>query len=233
MSNQSYFPASEADRVLWFTNFIVKLPIQGPNLGLSATEISDAVADSVCYMWIVKDWNGAIQQKALEATTYKALIANGIGSDIVPLPANLVFDQAPPMRIPGILTRISTLVQKIKLSPNYTDSIGQDLGTVSVQVNTTHNVPEFTVDTQRGTGSDNEQVKLTFTKYGHDGVSIECRRNDGGWEIIGIAMQKPWYDERPLLVANSPETREYRLRWWDKGSVNGELTPVQKVTVGV
>ena len=231
MSNQSYFPASEADRVLWFTNFIVKLPIQGPKLGLSATEISDAVADSVCYIWIVKDWNGALQQKALEATTYKSLIANGIGSDIVPLPASLVFDQAPPMRAPGVLTRTSTLVQKIKLSPNYTDSIGQDLGTISVQDNSAHLVPEFTVSTERG--SSGERVKLIFTKYSHDGVSIECRRNDGSWEIIGIAMQKPWYDERPLLVINSPESREYRLRWWDKGTANGELTPVQKVTVGV
>jgi len=231
MSNQSYFPASEADRVLWFTNFLVKLPSQGPNLGLTTTEISDSVADSVCYIWIVKDWNGALQQKALEATTYKSLIANGTGSDIVPLPANLVFDQAPPMRMPGVLTRISTLVQKIKLSPNYTDSIGQDLGIVGVQVNTSHLVPEFTVSTERGI--DGERVKLTFTKYGHDGVSIECRRNDGSWEIIGIAMQKPWYDERSLLIANSPESREYRLRWWDRGSVNGELTPVQRVTVGV
>ena len=230
MSNQSYFPASEADRVLWFTNLVAKLPIQGPNLGISATEITDAIADSVCYIWIVKDWNGALQQKALEATTYKTLIGSGTGSDVVPLPANLVFDQAPPMRIPGVLTRISTLVQKMKLSPNYTDSIGQDLGTVGVQVNAAHLVPEFTVSTERGI--EGVRVKLTFTKYGHDGVSIECRRNDGSWEIIGIAMQKPWYDERPLLVANTPESREYRLRWWDKGSVNGELTPVQRVTVG-
>ena len=231
MSNQSYFPASEADRVLWFTNFVAKLPIQGPNVGLSATEITDAVADSVCYIWIVKDWNGAHQQKALEATTYKTLIANGIGSDIVPLPASLVFDKAPPMRIPGVFTRISTLVQKIKLSPNYTDSIGQDLSIIGVQDNTSHLIPEFTVSTERGT--DGERVKLIFTKYGHDGVYIECRRNDGSWEVLGVAMVKPWYDERPLLVANTPESREYRLRWWDKGSANGEQTPVQKVTVGV
>ena len=108
MPNQSYFPASEADRVIWLTNLVAKLPIQGPHLGLSAAEISDAVADSLCYIWIVKDWNGAHQQKALEATTYKALIANGTGSDVVPLPASLVFDQPPAMRLPGVLTRLST-----------------------------------------------------------------------------------------------------------------------------
>ena len=231
MSNQSYFPASEADRVLWLTNLVAKLPIQGPNVGLSATEISEAVADAACYIWIVKDLNGAHQQKALEATTYKTLIANGTGSDIVPLPATLVFDRAPAMRIPGVLTRIATLVQKIKLSPSYTDSIGQDLGTVTVQNNTVHLIPEFTVSTERGAYG--ERVKLTFTKYRHDGVSVECRRNDGAWETLGVAMIKPWYDERPLLIENSPESREYRLRWWDSGTANGELTPVQKVTVGV
>ena len=231
MTNQSYFPASEADRVLWLTNLVAKLPIQGPNLGLSATEISDTVADSLYYIWIVKDWNGAHQQKALEATTYKTLVANGTGSDIVPLPASLVFDKAPAMRAPGVLTRISTLVQKIKLSPNYTDSVGKDLGTIAVQDNTAHLIPEFSISSERG--SSGERVKLTFTKYGHDGVSIECRRNGGSWEPLGIAMQKPWYDERPLLVGSSPESREYRLRWWDNGIANGELTPVQIVTVGV
>jgi hypothetical protein len=188
MPNQSYFPASEADRVLCLTNLVAKLSVQDPNVGLSTAEISNAVADSLCYMWIVKDWNGAHQQKARETTTYKALIANGTGSDIVPLSASLVVDQAPAMRIPGVLTRISTLVQKIKLSPSYKDSIGQDLGIIGVQDNTAHLVPEFAATTERG--SDGERVKLTFTKYGHDGMSVECRRNDGSWEVIGVAMLK-------------------------------------------
>jgi hypothetical protein len=78
MPNQSYFPASEADRVLWLTNLVAKSPLQGPNVGLSTTEISHAVVDAVCYIWIVKDCGGAHQQKVLEATTYKSLVANGI-----------------------------------------------------------------------------------------------------------------------------------------------------------
>ena len=179
MPNQSYFPASEADRVIWLTNLVAKLPIQGPHLGLSAAEISDAVADSLCYIWIVKDWNGADQQKALEATSYKALIANGTGSDIVPLPASLVFNQPPALRISGVLTRLSTLVQKIKPSPNYTDSIAQDLGTQGMQDNTIHLIPEFAVSTERG--CDGERVKLTLTKYRHDGLFTESRPNHVGW----------------------------------------------------
>ncbi|MCA1963224.1 MAG: hypothetical protein LDL31_04705 [Prosthecobacter sp.] len=38
-------------------------------------------------------------------------------------------------------------------------------------------------------------------------------------------------DERPLLVAGAPEVREYRMRFWDKGTPNGDWTDVVKVTV--
>jgi transcriptional regulator with XRE-family HTH domain len=38
-------------------------------------------------------------------------------------------------------------------------------------------------------------------------------------------------DERPLLVAGTPEVREYRMRFWDKGTPNGDWTDVVKVTV--
>jgi hypothetical protein len=38
-------------------------------------------------------------------------------------------------------------------------------------------------------------------------------------------------DERPLLAANTAETREYRARFWHKGQPNGAWTPAQKVSV--
>ena len=44
--------------------------------------------------------------------------------------------------------------------------------------------------------------------------------------------ESPYVDARPLLVAGQPETREYRMRFWDKGTPNGEWTDVAKETVG-
>lgn len=49
----------------------------------------------------------------------------------------------------------------------------------------------------------------------------------------GISVVKPHLDERPLLAANIPEQRQYRIRYWDKGQANGDYSPVQSVTVGV
>jgi hypothetical protein len=34
-----------------------------------------------------------------------------------------------------------------------------------------------------------------------------------------------------LLVATQPEVREYRLRFWDKGTPNGDWCDVVKITV--
>lgn len=230
MANQAYFPASEADRVVWLTHFRAKLPIHGPSVGLSAEEIANILADIDFYVWILQTFNPAIQQNALESTVYKGIIATGTGSELVPVPVPAVFDNPPAVRPPGVLTRLFNLVQRIKIGAGYTEAIGQDLGIIGSQDTTAHPIPDFTATTERGAAT--ERVKMVFTKYGHDGVSIDSRRNNGAWEFLAIAMVKPWYDERPLLDPAAPEIREYRVRWWDKGAANGEFSPVQKVTVG-
>ena len=51
--------------------------------------------------------------------------------------------------------------------------------------------------------------------------------------IPAIDTETLYVDERPLLVAGTPEVREYRLRFWDKGTPNGDWTPVDKTTVAL
>jgi hypothetical protein len=86
MANQAYFPASEADRVVWLTHFRAKLPVHGPTLGISPDEIAATLADIDYYVWLLHTWNPAVQQNALEATAYKANIATGTATELVPLP---------------------------------------------------------------------------------------------------------------------------------------------------
>ena len=197
MPNQAYFPTNEADCIVCLTHFCAKLSIHGPDLGISAADINATLADVGFYVWLVGTRNPATQQNALEATAYKANIATGTASDLIPLPTHAVFDQPPAVRLPGVLTRLSNLVQRIKISAGYSDSVGQDLGIIGTQNNITHLIPDFTATTERGTSI--ERVKIVFTKYNHDGVSIDTCRNSGDWEFLTIAMVKPWYDERTLL----------------------------------
>ncbi|MFN0075974.1 MAG: hypothetical protein ACKVY0_05825 [Prosthecobacter sp.] len=90
-------------------------------------------------------------------------------------------------------------------------------------------VPKFLTETLQGTGC--QCVKLTFYKDNHMGVYIEGRRGTGAWEFLAIDTESPYIDQRPLLAAGTPEVREYRMRFWDKGTPNGDWTDVVKVTV--
>ncbi|MFZ4703027.1 MAG: hypothetical protein ACOYMG_23525 [Candidatus Methylumidiphilus sp.] len=90
--------------------------------------------------------------------------------------------------------------------------------------------PEFSLSFEQG--PEVHRVSISFTKYGHDGVWIESRINNGEWLSLGADNSKPHYDTRPLIDPNLPEVREYRLRWWDKGEPNGEFSPVQKIVAG-
>ena len=229
MSNQGYFPTNEAERSVWLAHFRTKLPVHCVELGFSLDDINSTLADIDFYIWLVQSWNPAVQKNAVEASAFKALIGTGSGSELVALPVHVVFDPEPVPVLPGVLTRLFNLIQRIKMAATYNLVVGKDLGIIGTQSTADSDVPDFTVTTERGPTI--ERVKLNFIKYNHGGVVVESRRNGGPWEVLAIVVTKPWYDERALLVDNAPEIREYRLRWWDKGDANGEYTAVQKVTV--
>ena len=94
----------------------------------------------------------------------------------------------------------------------------------------THPTPEFTAKVEDT--PECQIVRLKFTKFDHAGVYIQCRLNGGAWKFRAVATITPYVDAAPLRVANTPETREYRMRFWDKDEPNGDWTAVTKVTVG-
>jgi len=227
-AKQRYYPGKEPAQVVWLGNFGGKLPTHGPTCGVAAGEITDTVADVVFLVWVLNVWNPAIQHDALEATKYRDLIEDGSGAT-VPVPAASTFTSPPAVRPPGVLTRLFNLVARMKLASGYTVPIGTDLGIIGAADTTEHPVPTFKlILVQLVTG---QGVRITFTKFGHMGVVIESRRGNGPWEFLAIDTETPQLDERPLSVAGQPETREYRMRFWD-GEPNGDWSPVQKVTVG-
>ena len=134
------------------------------------------------------------------------------------------------MAAPGIKKRLFNQIARIKASPNYTEVIGHDLGIIAKANTVEHLIPESIIAVELGaTGN---RVRIDFKKYGHDGIWIESRINGGDWAFLAIDTVKPYYDERPLAPGNTHETREYRLRWWDKSVAHGEWSAVQQVVLG-
>jgi len=224
---QRYYPSNEPAEITWNTNYRNKIGTHGPTCGLTAGEITDIIADLDFYIFLLNVWHPALQTDVREGTTYKNLVAMGTGAT-VPLPAGTTFTP-PTVRPTGVLTRLFNQVARIKLAAGYTEAIGTDLGIIGAADTTEHPVPTFKLNVVQG--ATGQGVRITFTKFGHLGVYIESRRGNGVWEFLAIDTETPQLDERPLLVAGQPETREYRLRFWD-GEPNGDWSPVQKITVG-
>lgn len=230
MKRQDYYPSRIGDQVNWLDNYSVKLPVYGTTLGVAAGDVTASVNDAKWSNYVLGMWLTAVRNFSPSTTDAVDDVLTGEGAAAVILPTFVppALPAGVTAAIPGALTRIFTLVAKIKLAAGYTEAIGTDLGVIGSQ-ETEKPLPKISVEAVQGTGC--QCVRLRFSKYTHMGVYIEGRRAAGPWEFLSIDTQSPYLDERPLLQPTTPEIREYRIRFWDKGTPNGDWTDVVKVTV--
>jgi hypothetical protein len=230
MKKQPYYPTRIGDQVNWLANFATKLPLHGPTLDVVAGDVTAAVNDAKFGHYVLSEWLSAVRAFTPSTTDAVDAVLDGEGEDAVVLPTFTA--PALPAGVtatpPGVLTRLFALIAKMKLAAGYTEAIGTDLGVIGPE-ETPKSTPKFTATLEQGSGS--QSVKLRFYKYGHQGVYAESRRGSGAWEFLAIDTESPYDDERPLLAAGQPEVREYRMRFWDKGTPNGDWTDVVRVTV--
>ena len=235
MKRQDYYPSRIGNQVNWLANYAAKLPTYGTTVGLTAGEVTTSVNDAKWSAYVLGLWLAAVRAFAPSTTDAVDDVLTGQGNAAVVLPtfAAPALPAGVTAALPGALTRIFTLVAKMKLSPNFTEAIGTDLGTVGAAVTPAPSTasPRFLTDLLQG-GGGAQTLKITFYKHGHMGVYIESRRGANGmWNFLGIDTESPYLDERALLAAGQPEVREYRLRFWDKGTPNGDWSDVASVTV--
>ena len=129
------------------------------------------------------------------------------------------------------MKRLFNQIVRIKAHAAYTPAMGMDLQIIGPEDTSDHPTPEFKLKVQDGSG--HQEVEIKFTKFGHDGVYIELRRNAGAWGFLAIDTNSPYDDDTALLSSPNAEMREYRMRFWDAGEPNGDWSAVQKVMVGV
>lgn len=230
MKRQDYYPSRIGDQVNWLDNYSVKLPTYGPTLGVVAGDITDSVNDAQYAGYVLGTWLSAVRNFSPSTTDAvdDVLTGSGAGAMVLPTFTAPALPTGVTAALPGTLTRIFALVAKMKLSGAMTEAIATDLGIIGAE-ETAKATPKFSAEAEQGAGC--QCVRLRFAKYGHMGVYIESRRGTGAFEFLAIDTESPYEDERPLLVDGQPEVREYRMRFWDKGTPNGDWTDVVKVTV--
>ncbi len=233
MKRQDYYPSRIAYQIPWLGNFRTKLPTYTATFGLVPATVDATVASARYTIYVLSQWLSAVRAFGPASTEAVDELLGGTGSGAIVLPAFAA--PAPPAGVaavpPGALTRLFDLVRELKENNAYTEAIGLDLGIVASEDTTQHPVPGLRILVEQGGGC--QCVRCDFTKFGHEGILLECRRGgpNAPFETLGIDTASPYQDERPLLVAGQPEIREYRARFWDKGTPNGDWTDVIKVTV--
>lgn len=231
MKRQRYFPSTLTARPEWFRNFADQLLAANATLGFITAEINPVVSDARFCEYASGTWLTAAREFGPAATAALEDFYTGSGTAPYVLPGFTPPDLPDGVvAVPaGALERIFAFVKTIKARSTYTEAIGLQLGIVGQEDATEHPLPEFTLKQERAEGC--QCVKVSFKKFGRQGVVIWCRRGGGAWEMLGIDLNTPYLDERPLLVAGQPEVREYRLQYYDDSAPTGDFTPVQSVTV--
>ena len=237
MQRQRWYPSAISDQILWLINFYLKLPNYETRLGLPPAHVDACVASCKFLVYVLGEWLTAVRTFGPACTQCVDLLENGSGPGpivLTPFTAPALPDQVAAVP-PGVLTRLFALVQLIKDSANYTPDIGKDLGIIATESpapsDAQHAHPAPTVKYVLLAGDTCQQVQFNFVKHGHQALQMEGRRGTAPYEFMSVLTTTPGVDSRPLLVAGTPEVREYRFRFWDKGVLSGEWTYL-KITVG-
>ncbi|WP_295454328.1 hypothetical protein [uncultured Thiodictyon sp.] len=231
MSSNTFFPTTEAAQAQWLANYSVKISLHALACGISAEELAGTLLDLRYWIWLIQECHPAAKTYLKRLTAVKSAMITGSSTDTIAHLQPPDFSNAPPAPAPGMQRRLFSQVVRMKASAGYSESIGKDLGIIAIADTVEHPVPEFFVTVELG--PDGPRVRIDFKKYRHDGIWIESRINGGDWEFLAVDTVKPYLDERPLAAGNTHETREYRLRWWDKSQPHGEWTAIQRAVLGV
>ena len=217
MKRNTYYPVRQADQIVWLANYSNKLPALTATLGLTAAQVSTAVADCGWLVYVLQTWLPAGRAWALATTDAAAEAQNGDGSALMALP---VFTApALPTGIvavnTGALTRIFALVQSIKDGGQCSNTNATNLGIVgSAQTG-----PDLT--TVQPVISVSTMGNVVNVKWGWGGNSafldsceIQVDRADGkGYVLLTIDTTPGYTDTQPFPAASVKWTYKaiYRL----------------------
>ena len=181
---KDFFSLADDPMSGWATNFKTQIPIIGPSVGLSSTQITDL--QSSCDNII-----NALSAKKAAKNEYAQKVDDA---------ANIIANEG------QIFHSIANI---IKADPGYTAGKGTTLGIVNTpdsSFDPTTYKPEITVSNGNG------YVIVKYTKKGVIGVNIYSRlQGVVGWTHLILSTHSPYHDHHPLADPTKPEVREYMV----------------------
>ncbi len=223
MSKTGYLPTAEKDRVVWFDNFSDKFGKVAASLGFTSAEVASVANDAAMYSYLiicVAMYTTAKEQ----CVDYKNLISKGpIGATGSPVPAPPTSGTVPTEVAPGILPRLARLVERIKTSPAYTESIGKDMGIIGAQQTVDPATMKPTLKLMFKGG----QVEIQWVKGEADAIRIESDKGTG-WQFLAVDSVPHYTDTTPIT---GPATWKYRAMYIISDEPVGQWSDVASMAV--
>lgn len=220
-----FLPKTDGELSLWLQNFASKLPSYQTILNLSAEDLSSAARDAETLSYSLKI-SEAYRNEWKERTSFKKILKEGNGAAIT-LPTPPVEPPAPQGTIiSGIVPRIRKFSQRIKKHPNFTTSIGIDLGLIGTDVNRDASAlqPEIKAVFSGG------EVVIAWKKGVSDGIDIYVDRGTG-WEFLATDFQPNFTDKYRLSAEAAAAKWKYKARYRIGDEQAGNWSNVVEVAV--
>jgi hypothetical protein len=217
MKRNTFYPIRQHDQIVWLGNFSNKLPALSAVLGLTAAQVSGAVADCGWLIYVLQTWLPAGRMWALACTDAATEAQTGDGSVLMALPV-FTAPALPAGIVPvntGALTRVFALVQSIKDSGKCSDTNATNLGIVG----SAQTAPDLTtVQPFISVSIMGNQVNVKWGWGGNSAYLDSCEiwvdRNDGkGYVLLTIDTTPGYTDTQPFPAASAKWTYKaiYRL----------------------
>ena len=211
---EGIIPTKDPARLAWAENMERNFVSVGASLGFSPVEIDAVVADCRMLRFVILNALGA-KAHSKAANAYKKLIlGNAKKKSVLAQPPEFT-----PIAIPavitmsGVLNRLQKAAARMKLSANYSNSIGELLQIIPTKS------AAFSPDAGKPKAEclalSDSVVRIDWAKGKFHGVYVESQRGDEtDWTRLGFDTRSPFIDTRQPLQIGKPEERRYRLRYF-------------------
>ncbi|MFM2295164.1 MAG: hypothetical protein RLZZ350_1577 [Verrucomicrobiota bacterium] len=199
-----YLPKDDLGRVTWLNTFALTLPNYQVALGLTNAEVDSLKADAKCFDYLLK-CQTSIASYANGWTSFKNDLRDGSDAhyDQYPAPPNL--GVAPPLVAPGIFSRATLLVARIKTSPAYSEALGVGLGIIGTE----HSDDLTTVQPELTVWQESGKVKVSWKKGRMSALEIWVDRG-AGFVFQALNTIPDYTDPTPLPTGDQAAVWKYK-----------------------
>ncbi|MFL6375038.1 MAG: hypothetical protein ACJ73D_10250 [Pyrinomonadaceae bacterium] len=225
-----WFPLSLTERAAWYRNFNAQIQQYGADLGLTAGEMASVQAD--CDMLTFLATSSMSLQAYFEAfQAFRRELCDGRAGDTTPQLPTAPALVAPASIEPGIFGRLTSLVPRIRTSPNFNEQMESTFGIAPTRYRPklTH-LEDNASPAIKASAEPGHIIAVKFVRGASNGVDLEMRLdNEEDWQPTGKFLKSPGKIEIPHNTEHLPRRVQLRARFLNGNDPVGNWSDVVTV----